>query len=153
MIDVLTATDMALEEIRKHSLPVVTLEITPGSPTSHKYDWHTKDYTRPVLPQVSLRLFGKPAGFLAWCEHLDAERIWVKRRDLDTCLHANVDLYGLCWSMNSLVSRPDAGPHLPGVAVAWERQPSGRAGNEAVISLQDLRVALTALGVLEVSGV
>lgn len=155
MIDVLTATEMALAEIRKHSLPVISLDITPGSPASHKWNWRTKNHTRPVLTQVSLRLFHKPAAFLAWCEHLDAERIRVKRRDLDTCLHADVDLYGLCWSMHSSVSRPDAGPHLPGIAVAWERQPSGRAGNEAVVSLQDLRVtltALTALDVREVSG-
>ena len=150
MIDLLTAADMALAEIRKHDLSTETLEIKPGSPTTRKWSTRTGDFTRPYLPTVTLNMFSRPVAFLAWVEHLDVERVRVHRRALDTCLYADVDLYGLCWEVNSSVDRPGSGPHLPGITVDWIRQRSGRRGDDAWISPLDLRATLSVLGVVEV---
>lgn len=149
MIDVLTAAEMAIAEARRHHLPIGSIEVAPGSTTAKRWSAATRDFTRPVLPKVTLCVFSQPAAFLAWAEHLDVERVHVERRALDTCLHADVDLYGLTWSINSSLSRPKQGPHLPGITVDWPRRPSGRARDEAWIPLSDLRTTLTALGVVE----
>lgn len=153
MIDVLTAAEMAVAEIRKHNLFVSSIELTPGSEGSRKHNWRTGEMTRPCLPQVSMRMFSRPEAFLAWCEHLDVERIRVTRRAFDTCLHADTDLYGLCWAVHSSMSRPKSGPHLPGIKPTWWRQPSGRASDDGWITLPDLRVTFAALGVVEVADV
>lgn len=149
MIDVLTATEMAVAEARKHHLPIGSIEVQPGSTTAKRWNAATRDFTRPVLPQVTLCVFSRPDAFLAWAEHLDVERVHVERRALDTCLHADVDLYGLTWSLNSDLSRLEKGPHLPGITVDWPRYPSGRQKDSAWISLQDLRTTLSALGLAQ----
>lgn len=149
MVDILAATEQAIAVMRRHNLTAGTLKAIPGQPGAKGWNFTEKTYARPILTEIQLSMFGKPAEFLRWAEHLDVERIFVKRRDFDTCLHANADRDGLRWSIHSDVPRPVDGKHLPGITVDWARQESGRRGNEAYISLSDLRAALTALGIVD----
>lgn len=147
MIDVLTAAETAITEMRQHNLTTRTLQIKPGWPGARGWNRDEQAWTRPRLTEIQLSMFGQPAEFLRWAEHLSVERIRVQRRDFDTCLHANIDRDGLCWSIHTDTHRPADGQHLPGIAVEWIRQSSGRRGNEAWITLPDLRVTFAALGI------
>jgi hypothetical protein len=144
ILGVLDAAEIAITEMRQHGLTANYIEFRPGS-NGRRWDHKTKDFTRPCFPQV--RLHGTPQQFLTWVEHLQIERIHVKRRDSDTCLNAGIDYSGLFWSVGASVDRPVDQPHLPGITVDWERQRSGRRGNDASITLAELRTTLAALGV------
>jgi hypothetical protein len=147
MIDILTAAEHAIAVMRQHNLTTGTFEVKPGMPGAKGWNFTEKAYTRPILTEIQLCMFGKPAAFLRWAEHLNVERIRVKRRDLDACLHADTDRDGLRWSIHTDTSRPVDGQHLPGITVNWIRQHSGRRGDEAWITLPELRATFTALGI------
>lgn len=146
MVDLLTAAEMAVALMRQHNLTTGSIEINPGWPKARRWNSQTGDMSRPVLTSVRLHM-SNPVAFLTWCEHLNMDRIHVRRRDMDTCLNANIDRDGLCWMVGSSLRRPYDGKHLPGIAVDWRRQPSGRRGNDAWITLPDLRATFAALGV------
>lgn len=147
MVDLLTAAETAIAVMRQHNLTSNSFGVTPGQPGAKGWNSEEQAYTRPILTEIQLSMFNAPAKFLRWAEHLDIERIWVQRRDYDTCLHANTDRDGLRWSIHTSARRPLAGRHLPGITVDWERQPSGRRGNSAWITLPDLRATFTSLDV------
>lgn len=149
MVDILTAAEQAIAVMRQHQLTTGTLKAIPGQPGAKGWNFTEKTYARPILTEIQLSMFGEPAEFLRWAEHLNVARISVKRRDFDTCLHADADRDGLRWSIHSDVSRPVDGKHLPGITVDWARQGSGRRGNEAYILLPDLRATLTTLGIAD----
>jgi hypothetical protein len=152
MVDILTAAEQAIAVMRQHQLTTGTFEVKPGWPGAKGWNFAEKAHTRPILTEIQLSMFGKPAEFLRWAEHLNVERILVQRRDFDTCLHADADRDGLRWSIHTDTRRPYDGVHLPGITVDWIRQDSGRRGNEAYIPLPDLRATLAALGVVETAG-
>jgi hypothetical protein len=143
-MDLLTATETAIAEIRKTGLYVGRLDVQPEIPGARR-DPDTQDWTCPRLAEVGLMMFSRPDAFLAWAEHLAPDRVSVQRRDWDTCLHFWVDRIGVTWRVSGSVSRPE-GKHLPGIDVDWERQPSGRRGDHAWITVAELRTALTVLG-------
>jgi hypothetical protein len=143
MLGVLDAAEIAIDEMREHGLTANHIEFRPGS-EGRRWDHKTQDFTRPCFPQV--RLHGTPQQFLAWAEHLQVERIHVKRRDMDTCLNAGIDRDGLCWLLGGSVAR-EGKQHLPGITVDWRRQKSGRRGDDAHITLPELRTTLGALGI------
>lgn len=147
MVDILTAAEQAIAVMRQHNLTTGTIEVKPGIPGAMGWNHREQKHNRPVLTEVELCMFHNPAAFLCWAEHLEVERISVQRRELDTCLHANIDRDGLRWSIHTSTSRPHGGQHLPGITVDWMRQPSGRRGNEAWITLPDLRATFAALGI------
>ena len=142
ILDVITAAETATTEMREHGLTANYIEFRPGS-EGRRWDHETRDFTRPCFPQV--RLHGTPQQFLAWVEHLQVERIHVKRRDMDACLNAGIDRHDLCWLLGASVAR-EGKQHLPGIDVDWHRKKSGRRGDDAWITPQELRIALVALG-------
>jgi hypothetical protein len=149
MVDILTAAEQTIAVMRRHNLTTGTLQVKPGMPGAKGWNFAEKAHTRPILTEVELCMFGKPAEFLRWAEHLRGERIRVQRRDFDTCLHADTDRDGLRWSIHTDTRRPHDGKHLPGITVDWIRQESGRRGNEAWITLPDLRATFAALGIVD----
>lgn len=146
-VDVLDAAAILTTETRQNGLTVHTFEIHPGRQGVDE----PRRQVPAQLTEIRLHLFGKPDLFLRWIEHLQVEQVHVHRRAFDTCLHASAVLHGLRWRINGDVSRPyDSGrylPHLPGIIVDWAKQPSGRRGDDAYITLPELRTTVAALGI------
>jgi hypothetical protein len=141
--EVLDTMATAAKLISEHGLPGTHLDFACGSSTAHRWNPETRDFTLPVLPEVTVILSSTPHGFVRWCEALGAGQVAVERRELDVCLHATIDRDGITWNLAGSVSRR-GGRGLPGITVDWKRTRSGRRGNHAVITIDDLRATIAA---------
>jgi hypothetical protein len=152
--ELLDVTETAARFIREHGLYAHSLEAKPGYAHATRFSHNTGRH-EPVKPTVTVMMFNRPVEFLRWVDHLQVGRIVVKRRDHDTCLWFSWDREHdgqvITWHAASTLPRPADSPHLPGIVVEWDRLPSGRRGDDAWITAEDLRTAMTNLGVVEVS--
>jgi hypothetical protein len=148
--EVLAGMNAADTLIREHGLSVDRINVQPGAPTAFRRNPATGEWNLPTLPTIEVMMFGQPLAFLAWCRAIHAERVRVKRRDLDTCMWTHVDMDGFNWRLAGDVRRPDSGAHLPGITPDWERQRSGRRGDEAWISVDELDATVALLTAHEI---
>lgn len=144
MIDILSAAELALAEIRAHQLRADTFDVRQPQQGDLKYDRGTGERSRPCLPEIKLTV-GDAAAFLAWCEYLQATEVRVWRAAFNVYFHLDNDRADLCWKVSTCVKRLPSGPHLPGIKPQWKRTGSNRPGKDAWISLEELRITLAAL--------
>lgn len=152
MFDVLTATELALAEIRAHNLHAAGLAVSRGQQGNMgKYNPATDDWSRPCLPEIRLSVYHDAPAFLAWCDYLQSTRVRVTRGDYSIHFHLDDDRGELCWKVVTNVKKPASGPCLPGIKPEWKRNRSNRPGNAALITVDELRTTFEALGVLAVA--
>lgn len=150
--DILAAAEKALAEIRAHNLHAHTFDVDqPQQGNLGKYNHATGDRTRPCLPELKLTIFNDTAAFLAWCDYLHTTRVRVWRGDHAVYFHLDDDQADLCWKVSTSVQRDPSRPHLPGIKPEWKRNGSGRAGKDAWISVEELRVTLAAMNPVAVA--
>lgn len=146
-VEIQEALRYADEFISTNDLNVNRVEVAPRSPGATRWNRETQTSDLPSLTTINVSAAQDwrrrdSLSFTAWCRAIGATVAWVHRRELDTCLHAWADRDGYTWRVSSAVGRPDNGPHLPGIRVEWERTDSGRLGNKARVSVDDLEIAL-----------
>jgi hypothetical protein len=145
--ELLDAQTTAIAFIREHGLYADSIDLRLGSTTARRWNRETQDFDRPCMPiRATVCMFRHPEEFLRWADALPPADVLVKRRDGDTCLNLYSDHANITWEIASGISRPETGPHLPGIPAPWTRNRRRALTDHGRISAEQLRTVLATLG-------